>query len=788
MSQHISTTSTSSKKQKPNKTLFIVESPNKVKTIEKYLGDNFIVRATVGHIADIPERNGAVDIANNFTPHYELTEKGAEIVAGLKKDLTQCSQVIVATDGDREGEIIAAHVIEFVQPAVPVQRVVFHAVTKDAIDTALQNPRDIDANLVEAARTRRILDRLFGFNVSDVSRQKVRQNTSAGRVQSPALRLVVERELERQHFIPASYADVVATSNTTPTFTAALKSIDDVAIATGKDFSAQGALEKDVKVLDLATAETLAVALSKGAITLVVADISMKEATQNPRPPFTMSTLYQDAVNRLGMSVKEAQVVSNWLHEKGFITYPRTDNPVHDPGSRHQIRAAITRLYGGEAVAPFHRYTTSKKNAQGAHEAIRPTYIDNQSPKSLTDRQRAMYQMIWQRTIASQMVEAKGTTQTVLLRTQGGAMNALFSAAGTTYSQPGFRQVYAPVNEETESAPFPHMELGEDVPVATAEAREHHTTPPPRFNEASLVRELEKLGIGRPSTYAPIIAKLREKYVWSKKGERAFIPTVTAFAVHRLLTSRFSDLLDYGFTNDLEELLDQISEDASLRTPILNAFYFGDDTRDGLETLVTTALAEVKGEDMFALSLGIHPETGDDIVVHAGKMFGKTFSPYIKCGAVTRSLSDKTDFETLTVDQILSLVKGGSESPLGEIDGVPVFVKVTADSAYFQWGTKGNLPAGAKKPKSASFLKSMKPDSVTLEDAIKMLSLPRVVGESSSGHEIRATMGMYGAYITCNGETRSLKDDELVFTITVEEAQKLLDTPKKNRGRQWKKK
>lgn len=765
-----------------------MESPNKVKTIEKYLGDNFIVRATVGHIADIPEKNGAVDIANNFAPHYELTEKGAEIVKGLKKDLTRCSHVIVATDGDREGEIIAAHVIEFVQPQVPVQRVVFHAVTKDAIEVALQNPREIDQNLVEAARTRRILDRLFGYKVSDVSRQKVRKNTSAGRVQSPALRLVVERELERQQFIPAAYADVTATSSTAPAFTTTLKSIDDVAIATGKDFSAQGALEKDVKVVDLASAEALATSLSNGDSTLVVADISMKEATQNPRPPFTMSTLYQDAVNRLGMSVKEAQVVSNWLHEKGFITYPRTDNPVHEPSSRHEIRAAITRIYGENSVAPFHRYTTSKTNAQGAHEAIRPTYLDNQSPKGLTDRQRAMYQMIWQRTIASQMIEAKGTTQTVLLQTHGGAINAVFSAAGTTYSQPGFRQVYAPVNDETESAPFPHLEMGNVVPVASAEARLHHTTPPPRFNEASLVRELEKLGIGRPSTYAPIIAKLREKYVWSKRGEKAFIPTVTAFAVHRLLTSRFSDLLDYGFTNDLEELLDRISEDASLRTPILNEFYFGNENRDGLETLVATALSEVKGEDMFALSLGIHPETGDDIVVHAGKMFGKTFSPYIKCGAVTRSLPDKTDFETLSVDQILTLVKGGTETPLGEIDGVPVLVKVTADSAYFQWGIKGHLPAGAKKPKSASFLKAMKPESVTLDDAIRMLSLPRVVGESATGHEIQATVGMYGAYITCNGETRSLKDDELVFTITVEQAQKLLDTPKKTRGRQWKKK
>ncbi len=780
-------TAKTSKASAAGKTLFIVESPNKVKTIEKYLGDNFIVRASVGHIADIPARKGSVDVANDFAPLYELTAKGAEIVAGLKKDMKECSEVVLATDDDREGEIIAAHLAEFLASTVPVKRVAFHAVTKSAIEEALANPREIDWNLVEAARTRRILDRLFGFEVTDVSRRKVRGNTTAGRVQSPALRLVVEREMERMKFISAAYADVTATSSTTPSFISTLKSLADVAIATGKDFNASGELVGKAHVLDMVTAEEIAASLRDGQASLVVVDIAEKAATRNPQPPFTMSSLYQDAINRLGMSIKEAQAVSQALFEKGLITYPRSDNPVNDPASRAAIRNTIEALFGKDMVAPFHRYTSSKKKAQGAHEAIRPTFLDNQKPAGLTERQQAMYRMIWQRTIASQMVEARGTTVTVSMRTRGGDHDALFTAAGTTYSQPGFRAVYAPVKEDdADELPFPALVIGEVVPVETAEARSHNTTPPARFTEASLVRELENLGIGRPSTYASIIAKLRALYVWSKNGDKAFIPTVTAFAVHRLLTENFTELMDYEFTNELEDTLDRIAEDKSLRTPILHAFYFGEGANPGLQALVADAIANVKGEDMFALSLGAHPETGDEIVVRAGKMFGKSFSPYIECGNVKTSLPDQTEFDNLSPQAVVALLAASTPRLLGHMGDVPLYIKVTGAGAYFQLGDKAHLPEGSKKPITAGLLKSMDPSTVTVADAVRMLALPRKVGVAANGEKITATLGKFGAYISCAGETRSLKDDELIFTITVEEAQALLDTPKKGRRGKWK--
>ena len=763
-----------------------MESPNKVKTIEKFLGDNFIVRASVGHIADIPVRKGSVDVANNFAPTYELTAKGAEVIAGLKKDLKQCNEVVLATDDDREGEIIAAHLAEFLAPTVPVKRVVFHSVTKAAIEEALAHPRDIDENLVEAARTRRILDRLFGFEVTDVSRRKVRGNTTAGRVQSPALRLVVEREIERMKFVSAAYADVVALTSTHPAFTATMKQLAGNAIAVGKDFNASGELVGTATVLDISTAQEIAESLNNGSAALTVVDVTEKAATRNPQPPFTMSSLYQDAVNRLGMSIKEAQAVSNMLFEKGLITYPRSDNPVHEPASRVAIRSTIESLYGKDMVAPFHRYTTSKKKAQGAHEAIRPTYMNVEAPKGLTDRQMAMYRMIWQRTIASQMIEAKGVTVTLTLKTRGGNHDAVFTAAGTTYTQLGFRTVYAPAREDDNAgAPFPTVAVGDDVPVESAEARTHNTTPPARFTEASLVRELEDLGIGRPSTYAAIVAKLRALYVWSKNGDKAFIPTVTAFAVHRLLTTSFEELMDYEFTNELEEMLDRISEDKTLRTPILNAFYFGNGENPGLQTLVSDAIANVKGEDMYAMSLGMHPETGDEIIVRAGKMFGKSSSPYIECGSVKLSLPDHTEFDDLSPRAVVALLAASTPRLIGHLGDVPLYIKVTSTGAYFQWGEKGNLPEGEKKPRTAGILKSMDPTTVTMADATRMFSLPREVGVATNGEMIMATLGKFGAYISCGGETRSLKDDEQIFTISVLEAQALLDTPKKTRGGKW---
>jgi DNA topoisomerase-1 len=765
--------------------LFIVESPIKVRTIEKFLGGDFIIRASVGHIADIPERKGSVDVSNAFAATYELTPKGAEIISQLKKDMKQCSEIIVATDADREGELIAAHLVEFLKPQIPVKRIDFHAVTKDAIEAAMLTPREIDYNLVEAARTRRILDRLFGFEVSDVTRKKVRGNTTAGRVQSPALRLVVERELERLAHVSALYMDVLVNSETAPSFKAALTEVSGKKIASGTDFDSSGVLINDVVVVDAATAEHIAAVLNQPAAALVVQDITEKAATRQPQPPFVLSSLYQEAGNRLGMSVAEARTIGQQLFDSGLITYPRTDNPVHDVASRHEIRNAITAEFGADMVAPFHRYATHKgKHTQGAHEAIRPTKMAVQSPNGLSPRQAAMYRMIWQRTMASQMVEAKGLTVTV--RLAGGISSGewIFSASGTTYTQQGFRAVYAPSNEEDDAgSPFPVLAIGDAVPVRDAEAKEHHTLAPARFTEASLVKELERLDIGRPSTYASIIAKLRDRYVWSKKGERALIPTITAFAVHRLLMGSFASLLDYEFTRGMEDQLDLVSQDATLRAATLSDFFFGDgEENPGLQTLVSDAIDNVEGRDMYALTLGTHPETGDVITVRAGKMFGKSSSPYVECGSITKALPDETAFDDFTTEKLLALLSAGGPQLLGEYLGVPVYLRVGANGAYFQHGEKGSLPVGATKLRTAGLLKSMSPNTVSLQDAIQMLELPRVVGvDSTTGEIIHGLFGKFGAYLQRGTDTRSLKDEEQLFTITAKEATEILNTPKKPR-------
>ena len=763
------------------KTLFIVESPTKVRTIEKYLGDDYIVAASIGHIADIPVRKGVVNIAEDFAATYELTDKGREVIADLKKLMKACTQVVIATDDDREGELIAAHLLEFLAPSIPVNRVVFHAVTKESIEEALRNPRDIDENLVEAAKARRILDRLFGFEVSDVTRRKVRKGTTAGRVQSPALRMVVEREFERMQFVSATYADVIAQSGTVPPFTSTLKKLGGKPVASGKDFNSSGQLVSSAIVVSHEDAEMIAAELRNGESSLIVTDISEQPLTRQPRPPLTMSTLYQDAINRLGMSMKEAQSVSSVLFDKGLITYPRTDNPVHDPASRRAIRQSIAELFGSELVAPYERYTSSKKKSQGAHEAIRPTNLAVQKPKGLTERQVSMYQMIWQRTMASQMLEAKGITKTITLKSQGGTFSTEFTAAGTIYQQLGFRLVYDTFSGDDESTALPELGVGEIISVSSADVRDHQTMPPPRFTEASLVKELEEVGIGRPSTYASIIAKLRERYVWSKSGDRALIPTVTAFAVHRLLAHSFASLIDDEFTSDMERQLDEVAKDKSLRQALLEEFYFGGSGSDGLHSLVTEAISRVNGKDMYALAMGVHPDTGDEIILRAGRSFGGSASPYIECGEITVSIPDQTEFSDLSQDAVLRLLSRSTPRLLGNLDEVPVFVRYSESGSYLQWGDKVHFPKDAKKPRSVGLLKSMDAELVTLDDAALLFSLPRTVGVNSDGEPITATLGKFGGYIICGTETRSLKDDAQIFSITEDQAIELLQQPKKTR-------
>jgi DNA topoisomerase I len=739
MSQPSRTTqSLSSPSRRPS--LFIVESPTKAKTIQKYFGDTFIVCATVGHIADIATADNAVDLANDFAVTYELTPAGQKTISELRKEMKKCDEIILATDADREGELIAALVVEFLRPTIPVKRIDVLSITKPAIEDALQHSREIDQNLVEAARTRRVLDRLFGYQVTDIARKKVRGNTTAGRVQSPALRLIVEREYERIAFTSASYWDVVIGLDASPAFKATLTQVSNAStnnemltVATGKHFDDQGqfnANTKEVVVVDQITAERIAACLSQPSVVVEVRDVASTPAKRNPQPPFVMSSLLQAAGNRIGMSAAEVRSAAQELFGKSHITYPRTDNPVHTPSSRKEIRAQIAKVFGADKVAPFERYASSKgKHTQGAHEAIRPTRLDVRKLAGVTPRQQALYDLIWQRTMASQMIEATGTTLTVTLFADVSTDKCAFTATGTTYSEPGFLAVYAAVGNDGEegddaSAIFPPLSIGDDVPVSSAEAKEHRTLPPARFTEASLVRELERLGIGRPSTYTAIIEKLHDRYVWSKQGDRALIPTVTAFAVHRLLTTWFADLIDYEFTNQLENNLDQIADGAALRLSLLNDFFFGTPDVVGLQTLVSDAADNTIWNEMFALELGAHPESGELMVVRPGRWWQKTktFSPYIECGEVQKSIPDHMAFDTL--------------SPT---------------------------------------------------DVAMLLTLPRVLGQHpDSGADVVAQLGPYGPYVKCGDETRSLLKDGALFTISLEEALAVLATPKKARSeKKW---
>ena len=722
--------------------LLVVESPTKAKTIQKYFSDRFIVCATVGHIADISNADNAVDLANDFATSYELTPAGKKVISELKKEMKKCDEILLATDADREGELIAALVVQFLKPTVPVKRIDVLSITKSAIEDALQHPREIDHNLVEAARTRRILDRLFGYQVTDVSRKKVRGNTTAGRVQSPALRLVVEREYERIAFVSATYSDVVIGVDCSPSFRATLTKVanDETshiarAVATGKHFNNKGQLTASADEVVVVTEEVssrIASALLESGSHVTVSDVVSRPAKRNPQPPFVMSSLLQAAGNRLGMSSAEVRSASQALFDRSHISYPRTDSAVHTPSSRKEIRSQIAQTFGADKVAPFERYATNKgKNTQGAHEAIRPTRLHIQRLQGVTPRQQALYDLIWQRTMASQMIEATGTTLTVILTADLRTDVCEFTATGTTYSEPGFLAVYAVVGEDDDDAlaTFPALSMGDVFPVATAEAKNHQTLPPARFTEASLVRELEQLGIGRPSTYAPIIEKLQDRYVWSKQGDRGLIPTITAFAVHRLLITWFGGLIDYEFTNQLENNLDRIAENASLRSEVLNEFFFGGGDVVGLQTLVSDAVDNTDWNEMFALELGEHPDTGEMLVVRPGRWSQKTktFSPYLQCGDIKKSIPDQMVFDTLTV-----------------------------------------------------------------ADAALLLTLPRVLGQHPvSGVEVSVHLGPYGPYVKCGDEIRSLIKDGALFVISMDEALALLATPKKSRsatGNRWKKK
>jgi DNA topoisomerase-1 len=766
-----------------SKPLVIVESPAKAKTISKFLGDEFVVRASVGHIADLPSKGLSVDVENSFKPNYELTERGATIVRELKAELKNASVLYLATDEDREGEAIAAHLFEYLKPKVETKRMVFHEITKAAIDEAIAHPRSIDMKLVDAAEARRILDRLFGYEVSPILWRKVNRGLSAGRVQSPAIRLVVEREQERMAHVSAGYWDLEAATTTDPKFTATLQSVDSKRIATGKDFDSFGVAKDGIVVINEERANQLTAGLQGKS--LDVRSVEEKPYRKSPKAPFMTSTLQQEGGNKLRITASEVMRLAQGLYEAGYITYMRTDAVILGVEALGAVCNEIINTYGDKFLAAEPRVYKSKvKNAQEAHEAIRPS-LPLRSPESLADELRpnelALYRLIWQRTLASQMSDTNGTTVTVKMGTISAGTapaDCEFSASGTTISFAGYRQVYQEIAEENEDekeALLPALKVGDSVGIESISANGHNTSPPARYTEPTLVKRLEEEGIGRPSTYASILGTIINRgYVW-KKGQ-ALVPSWTAFAVVRLLKDHFTTLIDFKFTAIVEEELDEIAMGTRDRDKWLHEFYFGNgEELPGLKPLVEHNKDNIDAATLNAFHVGPHPVSGDMIEARPGK-----YGPYIRCGEQTAGIPDSMAPDELTVEVALEiLARPKFEDPIGEIGGLPVFKKTGKYGPYVQWGTMDEPPTGLEKPKMVSLFKDMTIEATTFEDAERLLSLPRTVGhDPADGEIITAQNGRYGPYINKGKDSRTLETEAEIFSVSIDQALAKLAEPR----------
>jgi DNA topoisomerase-1 len=773
------------------KKLVIVESPAKAKTIAGYLGPEFMVESSIGHIRDLPERAseipkekreryGALGVAidDGFEPYYIVDPDKKRVVASLRKKLKDADELLLATDEDREGEAIAWHLLQELKPKVPTRRMVFHEITKQAIQEALDHPRPVDERLVDSQETRRILDRLYGYEVSPVLWKKVMPRLSAGRVQSVATRLVVERERERMAFVSAGYWDLEGTFDP-GRFAARLVGLDGARIAQGRDFGPDGKLKTDVRRLDGEEAHGLAERL-RGA-DFAVRSVEEKPYTRRPAPPFMTSTLQQEASRKLRFSAQTAMRVAQRLYERGYITYMRTDSTTLSESALTAARTQARELYGTEYVPETpRRYDRKVKNAQEAHEAIRPAGERFRLPdevKGELDRdEQALYELVWMRTVASQMADARG--QTVSLRlgaTSSAREDAEFGVSGTVITFRGFLAAYEEGRDDDgaddEERRLPPLRPGDSVTMLALEPQGHQTSPPARYTEASLVKALEDRGIGRPSTYASIIGTILDRGYVLKKGT-ALVPTFLAFAVTQLLEKHYGKLVDYGFTASMEDDLDRIAAGEEERVDWLTRFYKGTNGEPGLHTLVTEHLDDIDARAVNSIEL-----PGSDIVVRVGR-----YGPYLERGESRASLPEDVVPDELTAERAEELlVAPGDARELGlhPETGRPVLLR---SGRYGPYVTEEPPDGVDEKPRTGSLLSSMSPESVTLEDAIRLLSLPRVVGVDD-GEEVLAMNGRYGPFIKRGDETRSLESEEQIFTIDLDQALALLAAPKTRRGR-----
>ncbi|WP_067186030.1 type I DNA topoisomerase [Microtetraspora niveoalba] len=792
--------------------LVIVESPAKAKTIAGYLGRGYIVESSIGHIRDLPEKADdipekykgetwarlGVNVDHEFEPLYVVNPDKKSQVSKLKQLLKDADELYLATDEDREGEAIAWHLREVLKPKVPVHRMVFHEITPHAIQEAVSNPRDLNLRLVDAQETRRILDRLYGYEVSPVLWKKVKPRLSAGRVQSVATRLVVERERERMAFTAAAYWDLQALFDTgrdeePRRFSATLTSVDGRRVAQGRDFASTGTLKSaDVLHLDEAAAGALAGRLGNASYS--VTSVERKPYTRKPYAPFRTTTLQQEASRKLGFSAKYTMQIAQRLYENGFITYMRTDSITLSETAVAAARGQAIKLYGSAYVPDKPRVYTSKvKNAQEAHEAIRPSGEEFRTPgeTGLSGDMFRLYELIWQRTVASQMKDAVGESVSVKVGGVSSAgENVEFGATGRTITFHGFLKAYVegaddPATDRDDAEKrLPNLSDGERLTAAELNALAHSTKPPARYTEASLVKELEDREIGRPSTYASIIGTILDRGYVFKKGT-ALVPSFLAFAVVNLMEQHFGNLVDYDFTAEMEKVLDDIANDRAERVPELRRFYFGGDGDEGLKEMVTD-LGEIDAKEISSF-----PIRGSDIVIRVGR-----YGPYLdREGARVNVPEDMTPDE-LTAEKAEELfARPSGDRELGKDPATgnvivaksgrfgPYVTEILPEEPAPAEAKKRTKKADAPKPRTSSLFKSMSLDTITLDEALMLLAIPRVVGEID-GEEVTAQNGKFGPYIKKGTDSRSLAAEEDLLTITIDQARELFAQPKaRGRGR-----
>jgi DNA topoisomerase-1 len=825
----------------------IVESPAKARTIATMLGPDFVVESSVGHIRDLPRgadeipaaykgeewsRLG-VDVDNGFKPLYVVSSEKKSVVANLKRQLKQADELYLATDEDREGESIAWHLLEVLAPQIPVKRMVFHEITPAALTHAVEHPRELDRRLVDAQEARRILDRLYGYEVSPVLWKKVMPRLSAGRVQSVATRMVVERERARMRFRAASWWGVEGTfaapeqpaenDTTTPrSFTSTLIAIDGATIATGRDFNADGDVESatGVRILDEDVARALAAGLEGQEFT--VRSVTERPFRRSPAPPFMTSTLQQEAGRKLRFSAQRAMQVAQRLYEQGWITYMRTDSTTLSDQALSAARSQATSLYGPDYVpAAPRRYERKVKNAQEAHEAIRPAgesfRTPDQAAGALSGDELRLYELVWKRTVASQMNDATGQSAQVRLvgtvpdgTPQVGGSEAEFSANGRVITFPGFLRAYVEGEDDPEAeladreVMLPALREQQSVSALTFEPGSHTTQPPARYTEASLVKSMEELGVGRPSTYASVISTIVDRgYVW-KKGT-ALVPSFTAFAVVGLLEQHFGELVDYGFTASMENDLDEIADGRGEALPWLSRFYFGttegrtngksgsegsdghagapgelggDTLRLGLKAAVALHLGEIDAREINSIPIGAD-SNGEQMVVRVGR-----YGPYLQRGEDRASLSEDLAPDELTEARAEELLDAPSDDRVLGNDpesGSEVSVRAGRFGPYVQLG---EVVDGQPKPRTASLFAAMTAATLTFEQAVELLGIPRTVGtDPDTGEEIVAHNGRFGPYLKRGTDTRSLTAEEQILTVGMDEARAIFAQPKTRRGR-----